>query len=170
LELTAGDSQLEILVGCTDVVGNIRSDWYMDKRGDDTDVQYLGDQHVFCPDPDDGPTPMLAKQWRKKDFASQYFTMSMLGNPPNKLEQKTDAPAEDNIHWPMILNIPGEGFGDDMLQVYTKHELLTDEDDDLFMLVEKFIESGGECPELRGINGNEEVTVGPPTQEVHNDC
>jgi len=173
-EVVVGERDVSKIESCSNidmaVVGNIRSDWYMDKRGDDTDVQYLGDQHVFYPDPDDGPTPMLAKQWRKKDFASQYFTMSMLGNPPNKLEQKTDAPAEDNIHWPMILNIPGEGFGDDMLQVYTKHELLTDEDDDLFMLVEKFIESGGECPELRGINGNEEVTVGPPTQEVHNDC
>jgi hypothetical protein len=170
-EVVVGERDVSKIESCSNidmaVVGNIRSDWYMDKRGDDTDVQYLGDQHVFYPDPDDGPTPMLAKQWRKKDFASQYFTMSMLGNPPNKLEQKTDAPAEDNIHWPMILNIPGEGFGDDMLQVYTKHELLTDEDDDLFMLVEKFIESGGECPELRGINGNEEVTVGPPTQEVH---
>lgn len=71
------------------VVGNIRPDWFMDKRGDDTDVQYLGDQHVYY----EG-MPKLVKQWRKKDFANQYFTMSMLGNP-----------SEDGIHWPMILNV-----------------------------------------------------------------
>lgn len=168
-----GESDVSKIEGCSminmAVVGNIRNDWYMDKRGDDTDVQYLGDQHFFYPDENKGPIPMLAKQWRKKDFAAQYFTMSMLANPPNKLEGKTAAPEEDNIHWPMILNIPGEGFGDDMLQLYTKHELLTDEDDDLFMLVENFIESGGECPELTSFNGEEgeQVVVGPPTQEVH---
>ncbi len=149
------------------VVGNIRADWFMDKRGDDTDVQYLGDQHLFYPDPEEGTIPILAKQWRKKDFASQYFTMSMLGNPNSKVEKMSDATVEDNIHWPMTLNIPGEGFGDDMHQVYTNHELLTDEDDDLFMLVENFVESGGECPDVRGINGQDEVTVGPPVQETH---
>lgn len=81
------------------VVGNVRPDWFMDKVGADTDVQYLGNQHVYH----EGE-PRLVKQWRKKDFASQYFTMSMLEN--------TDA--SDGIHWPMILNVPGEGFGDDL--------------------------------------------------------
>jgi len=166
-----GERDVSKIEGCSKinmaVVGNIRPDWYMDRRGDDTDVQYLGDQHVFYPDPDEGPIPMLAKQWRKKDFASQYFTMSMLGNPPNKVEKMADAPAEDNMHWPMILNVPGEGLGDDMLQVFTNHELLTDEDDDLFMLVENYIESGGECPENNSFNGDDEVAVGPPVQEVH---
>ena len=88
------------------VVGNIRPDWFMDKRGDDTDVQYLGNQHVYYAD---GQTPKLVKQWRKKDFASQYFVMSMTGNPPNMLEQDPEAPVEDNMHWPLILNVPGEG-------------------------------------------------------------
>lgn len=148
------------------VVGNIRADWFMDARGDDTDVQYLGDQHLFYPDPEEGTIPMLAKQWRKKDFASQYFTMSMLANPTNKVDKMSDASAEDNMHWPMILNIPGEGFGDDHLQVYTNHELLTDEDDDLFMLVENYVENGGECPEIVRMN-EDEVAVGPPAQEVH---
>ena len=149
------------------VVGNIRADWFMDKRGDDTDVQYLGDQHLFYPDPEEGTIPILAKQWRKKDFASQYFTMSMLGNPKSKVEKMSDATVEDNIHWPMTLNIPGEGFGDDMHQVYTNHELLTDEDDDLFMLVENFVENGGECPDIRSMNGQDEISVGPPVQETH---
>ena len=88
------------------VVGNIRPDWFMDKRGDDTDVQYLGNQHVYYAD---GQIPKLVKQWRKKDFASQYFVMSMTGNPPNMLEQDPEAPVEDNMHWPLILNVPGEG-------------------------------------------------------------
>ena len=43
------------------VVGNIRPDWYLDARGDSTDVQYLGDQHVYHDN-----QPRLVKQWRKK--------------------------------------------------------------------------------------------------------
>ena len=81
------------------IVGNVRPDWFMDDVGADTDVQYLGDQHVFY----DGK-PRLVKQWRKKDFASQYFTMSMLANPDES----------EPVHWPVILNVPGEGFGDDL--------------------------------------------------------
>ena len=122
------------------VVGNIRPDWFLDSRGDDTDVQYLGDQHVFY----DTSLPKLVKQWRKKDFASQYFgvlypsclcpayifsnkiflVMSMRGNPPNYLAKDPDAPEIDDMHLPLILNIPGEGFGDDSIQVYRNHALL----------------------------------------------
>ncbi|KAL7536637.1 hypothetical protein ACHAXR_010642 [Thalassiosira sp. AJA248-18] len=128
------------------VIGNIRPDWFMDKRGDDTDVQYLGDQHVYYAD---GQLPKLVKQWRKKDFASQYFIMSMMGNPANKLEKDPDAPIEDNINWPLILNVPGEGFGDDSLQVYRNHELLTDgEDEELFKLIEAYEAVGGVCAEI----------------------
>jgi hypothetical protein len=95
------------------VIGNIRPDWFLDARGDDTDVQYLGNQHVFY-----NELPKLVKQWRKKDFASQYFTMSMLENNPSKMaDNGTNVKPEDTIKWPLILNIPGEGFGDDMLQV-----------------------------------------------------
>lgn len=93
------DDNVANIQNCTwldlQIVGNVRPDWFMDKRGDDTDVQYLGDQHVYY-----NGMPKLVKQWRKKDFANQYFTMSMLGNP-----------SDDGIHWPMILNVPGEGFG-----------------------------------------------------------
>jgi len=142
------------------VIGNIRPDWFMDKRGDDTDVQYIGDQHVFYSHEAEGAIPKLVKQWRKKDFASQYFVMSMMGNPPNKLEKKTDAPVEDDVHWPLILNIPGEGFGDDALSVYRNHKLLTEEDDGLFMIVEEFEENGGVCSEVGG-------EVGPPVLDVH---
>jgi hypothetical protein len=144
------------------VIGNIRPDWFLDDRGDDTDVQYLGDQHVYY----SSSIPRLVKQWRKKDFASQYFTMSVAGNPPSKNTTTTDSP-----HWPLILNIPGEGFGDDMLQVYHNHSLLTDEDDDLFDLVQNLESSGGSCPLLTsgmgpvGTEGG--ATIGPPVTEVH---
>jgi len=149
------------------VVGNIRPDWFLDNRGDDTDVQYLGDQHVYYAD---GNVPRLVKQWRKKDFASQYFTMSVTGNPRSNpkrrmLVQEDAATSEtDGVHWPLILNIPGEGFGDDMLQVYTNHELLDDDDDDLFLLIENLEESGGSCPL---IGGRDSASVGPPQIEVH---
>ena len=176
------------------VIGNIRPDWFLDDRGDDTDVQYLGDQHVYYASGDNdndsdsndnnnsigGVVPRLVKQWRKKDFASEYFTMSVTGNPRRKkklvVENATDASGTDNedgnaIHWPLILNIPGEGFGDDMLQVYQNHELLSDDDDDLFLLVENLIEASGarSCPLITGFgdegNGNEQ-SFGPPTLEV----
>jgi len=141
------------------VIGNIRPDWFLDDMGDDTDVQYLGDQHVYYA----STVPRLVKQWRKKDFASQYFTMSVSGNPPSK-----NATELDSIHWPLVLNIPGEGFGDDMLQFYQNHAMLTDEDDDLFELVENLEAAGGSCPLISGMRDDgEEASFGPPTLEVH---
>lgn len=44
--------------------------------------------------------------------------MSIMENNPSKMaENGTETNPEDTIKWPLILNIPGEGFGDDMLQV-----------------------------------------------------
>ncbi len=150
------------------VIGNIRPDWFLDKRGDSTDVQYLGDQHVFYTDAatPDGAVPKLVKQWRKKDFASQYFVMSMMANPPNKLAQNSNATIKENMHWPLILNIPGEGFGDDVLQIYKNHEVLSDEDNELFQLVENFEASGGVCFDIRAeMGGNDSEGFGPPVLE-----
>lgn len=96
--------------------------------------------------------PMIINS-RKKDFASQYFTMGMMENNPGKMANGTDVKPEDNIKWPLVLNIPGEGFGDDMLQRYSNHELLTDEDDDLFMLIENYEEIGGTCVNIGGGEG-----------------
>lgn len=128
-----GVDDISKITSCTwlslQVIGNVRPDWFMDDRGSSTDVQYLGDQHVYH-----NGKPRLVKQWRKKDFASQYFTMSMQANV-----------GDDGVHWPLILNIPGEGFGDDLLQEYGNHTLLTDEDEGLFLLDEAYIASGGTC-------------------------
>ena len=178
------DTDTDVKVGETDpskidecnyldlmVIGNIRPDWFLDDRGDDTDVQYLGDQHAYYTDGNNNVVPRLVKQWRKKDFASQYFTMSVAGNPPNKMKNQTE-PIEDSIHWPLILNIPGEGFGDDMLQVYKNHSLLTDDDDAIFELVENLEASGGSCPLIssmggeNGFEGDGDVQIGPPTTDV----
>ena len=60
------------------VIGNIRPDWFLDKRGDDTDVQYLGNQHVYYADADNSTVPRLVKQWRKKDFASSSLDWRFL--------------------------------------------------------------------------------------------
>ena len=129
------------------VVGNIRPDWFMDDRGDSTDVQYMGNQHVFHEN-----EPRLVKQWRKKDFANQYFVMSILANPK-----------EDGVHWPMILNVPGEGFGDDFLQTYTNQSLLTDDDDYLFQIPEALEAMDRTCKQMDMAGGG-----GPPTgQTVH---
>eukprot|EP00441_Pelagodinium_beii_P020106 CAMPEP_0197666050 /NCGR_PEP_ID=MMETSP1338-20131121/61372_1 /TAXON_ID=43686 ORGANISM="Pelagodinium beii, Strain RCC1491" /NCGR_SAMPLE_ID=MMETSP1338 /ASSEMBLY_ACC=CAM_ASM_000754 /LENGTH=700 /DNA_ID=CAMNT_0043245017 /DNA_START=29 /DNA_END=2131 /DNA_ORIENTATION=+ len=126
-------------------IGNVRPDWYMDKRGSATDVQYLGDVHLYY----EGE-PKLVKQWRKKDFANQYFTMSMQGNP-----------GDDGIHWPLTLNVPGEGFGDDFLQSYSNHALVTEDDTEAFLIDDAFVAAGGSCPK---VGGGE--TSGPPVGEV----
>jgi len=162
-DVSPGELDATKIANCTEldmaVVGNIRPDWFLDARGDDTDVQYLGDQHVYYAD---GELPKLVKQWRKKDFASQYFTMSMMENTPNKLAKNENAPAEDDIHWPLILNVPGEGFGDDSLQVYKNHALLNDDDHmEIFQLIENFKTMGGVCTSGRG--------GGPPSGEGTDD-
>mmetsp|Transcript_73912 Transcript_73912/g.167510 ORF Transcript_73912/g.167510 Transcript_73912/m.167510 type:complete len:717 (-) Transcript_73912:76-2226(-) len=124
------------------VIGNIRPDWFMDNRGASTDVQYLGDSHVYYMN-----EPRLVKQWRKKDFASQYFTMSMQA-----------IVGSDNVHWPLILNVPGEGFGDDFLQYWDQHRTLTAADESLFLLDEELESNGGSCPQRQSSG-----TDGPPT-------
>eukprot|EP00440_Ansanella_granifera_P022608 gb/GFBE01024556.1/.p1 GENE.gb/GFBE01024556.1/~~gb/GFBE01024556.1/.p1 ORF type:complete len:701 (+),score=142.91 gb/GFBE01024556.1/:1-2103(+) len=129
------------------IIGNIRPDWFMDNRGDSTDVQYIGDSHVYY----EGK-PKLVKQWRKKDFANQYFTMSM-----------QRLPGADGVHWPLILNVPGEGFGDDFLQVYTDHELLSENDTEPFLIDDAFVAAGGSCPLTAGSG---EGADGPPTGQV----
>lgn len=43
-------------------------------------------------------------------------------------------PGPDGVHWPLILNIPGEGFGDDVLQTWSNHRTLSDSDQDAFLL------------------------------------
>eukprot|EP00531_Pseudo-nitzschia_arenysensis_P006279 CAMPEP_0116131166 /NCGR_PEP_ID=MMETSP0329-20121206/8862_1 /TAXON_ID=697910 /ORGANISM="Pseudo-nitzschia arenysensis, Strain B593" /LENGTH=812 /DNA_ID=CAMNT_0003625581 /DNA_START=81 /DNA_END=2519 /DNA_ORIENTATION=- len=162
-DVKVGETNTSLISDCSYldlmVIGNIRPDWFLDDRGDDTDVQYLGNQHIYYA----SGTPRLAKQWRKKDFASQYFTMSVAGNPLTK--NSTDP------IWPLVLNIPGEGFGDDMLQVYENHTLLTDEDDDLFDLVQNLEANGGSCPLVSSGLGPDgegsEASFGPPTLEVH---
>lgn len=163
--VTVGETDASKINNCTminlAVIGNIRPDWFMDKRGDDTDVQYLGDQHVFYAD---AKLPKLVKQWKKQDFASQYFVMSMMANPPNKLAKDESAPVEANMHWPLILNIPGEGFGDDSLRIYKNHRLLTENDDHLFKLIENYEALGEVCQDVRGFGGEGEGggDVGPP--------
>lgn len=127
------------------VVGNVRPDWFMDDRGDSSDTQYLGNQHIYY---EGGPK--LVKQWRKTDFADQYFVMSMQENA-----------GEDGIHWPLVLNVPGEGFGDDFLQWYTNHSVLTEEDDYIFLLDQAFESVGGIC-----VQQVQEGGVGPPTSDV----
>jgi hypothetical protein len=126
------------------VIGNVRPDWFMDDRGKQTDVQYLGDQHVFYQG-----SPRLVKQWRKMDFSNSYFVMSM-----------QRIPGSDGVHWPLIMNYPGEGFGDDGVQVYTNHSLLNESDTPLFMLDQAYTAAGGTCIQL--VSGG----AGPPTGQV----
>jgi len=127
-------------------IGNIRPDWFMDNRGASTSVQYMGDSHVYY-----RGKPRLVKQWRKKDFANQYFTMSMARLPDS-----------NGTHWPLILNIPGEGFGDDFLQHWHGHRLLQDSDEGDFLVDEQYEKAGGKCVFVGGSGGQS----GPPTGQV----
>ena len=83
-------------------IGNVRPDWYMDDRGASSGAQFLGNEHVYY-----RGNVTLVKKWRKKDFSNQYFTVSMLAEP--------EIPGP---RWPLILNIPGEGFGDDSMRMH----------------------------------------------------
>ena len=142
VDAVAGEDDVSKIKSCTSmdlhVIGTIRPDWYMDDRGDATDVQYLGNQHVFY-----NGEPRLVKQWRKH-HGNQYFTMSMQENT-----------GDDGIHWPLILNNPGEGMGYDLLKKFGNHTLLTDKDDVLFLLDEAFIASGGVCTERNARGGGD---------------
>jgi hypothetical protein len=148
IEWTGAIGDVNGVANCTAmdlmVIGNIRPDWYMDKRGDSTDVQYLGNQHIMY----EGQ-PRLVKQWRKQDFADMFFTVSMQA-----------IPGDDGIHWPLTRNDPGEGFGDDALTVYTNHSLLDDTSDPEFLLDEQIEKAGGMCNFVKG-----DGTSGPPTGE-----
>jgi hypothetical protein len=146
IEWTGAIGDVNGVASCTAtdlmVIGNIRPDWYMDKRGDSTDVQYLGNQHIMY----EGQ-PRLVKQWRKQDFADMMFTMSMQA-----------IPGADGIHWPLTRNDPGEGFGDDALTVYTNHSLLDDSSDAEFLLDEQIQKAGSKCDFTPG-----DGMSGPPT-------
>jgi len=126
------------------LIGNIRPDWFLDTRGASTDVQYIGDSHVYYLG-----EPRLVKQWRKKDFANQYFTMSV-----------QRLPGPDGVHWPLILNVPGEGFGDDFLQHWHGHRPLGEAEASAFLLDEAHVAAGGSCPQ-RPSQGQ-----GPPTGQA----
>ena len=110
-------------------------------------MQYLGNQHVYY----SNKGPRLVKQWRKQDFADMYFTMSMKGNV------NSSSNVAEDVHWPLILNVPGEGFGDDAIQYYSNHELLTEGDRDLFWLDETYEQAGGSCPKQSRVGDG-----GPP--------
>jgi hypothetical protein len=144
----SNSSDTGVMTNCTwtdlQIIGNVRPDWFMDDRGQQTDVQYLGDQHIFYQG-----APRLVKQWRKMDFSNSYFVMSM-----------QRIPGIDGVHWPLIMNYPGEGFGDDGVQVYSNHSLLNESDSSLFMLDQAFTAAGGTCVQLGSAGG------GPPTGQV----
>lgn len=116
-------------------IGNVRPDWFLDSRpysSADIKSQYLGNQHIIY----DGK-PTLVKQWRKSDFAENYFVMSMLEHP-----------GTDGIRWPLMIAIPGETEGPDTLRVMTQHELLDANDEGLlksFLIDQQYIAAGGEC-------------------------
>lgn len=168
------DDNLDDITSCSwldlGVIGNIRPDWFMDNRGDSTDVQYLGNQHIYHPRTGYNDTayeggPRLVKQWRKKDFANQYFVMSMMANP--EVMDGVDDETGEVVHWPSMLNIPGEGFGDDNLRYYHRHAMLPDDEttDDLFLLDERYMARGGECPQRVSQDNN--ITVdGPPVGQM----
>lgn len=69
----------------------------------------------------------------------------------------------DGVHRPLILNIPGEGFGDDALQYYFDHSLLDSTSESDFLLDQAFEASGGVCNQTMGSDSS-----GPPTgQQAH---
>jgi hypothetical protein len=95
-------------------------------------ARYLGNQHVFHQG-----VPRLVKQWRKSDFANTVFTVSVQVNA-----------GSDGTNWPLIINVPGEGYGDDSLQNLYNHKKLTDADTGIFFIEKNYTASGGKCTQL----------------------
>jgi rubredoxin len=115
-------------------IGNIRPDWFLDSRPYEGGIasQYLGNQHIVH----DGK-PTLVKQWRKSDFAENYFVMSM-----------QEHPGADGIRWPLQIAVPGEAAGPDTLRVMTQHKLLNAGNDETmkqFLIDQEYVAAGGVC-------------------------
>merc|ERR1712032_166014 len=87
------------------VIGNVRPDWFLDKRGAGSiDVQYLGKEHIYYMG-----EPRLVRKWRKNDMTDTYFTVSM-----------DELAGLKGIHWPLVVNIPGkECFRPTLCRVFT---------------------------------------------------
>lgn len=117
-------------------IGPIRPDWYLDARPAvaGIDLQYLGKEHVYFQG-----EPRLVRKWRKVDFVSTYFTMSM-----------DEYPDASGIRWPLILNVPGERMGPDKLRKWWDHEVLAEDDIAPFMIADAFVAGGGNCSQASG--------------------
>lgn len=116
-------------------VGALRPDWFLDSRPyftGDIASQYLGNQHIYHR----GVT-RLVKQWRKSDFGNEYFVTSM-----------QEHVGDDGIHWPLQINIPGEGNGPDLLRSLHNHKLIDDSDLDSFLIDQRYVAAGGSCPSM----------------------
>lgn len=114
-------------------IGNMRPDWFLDSRPyrtDDIASQYLGNQHIYH-----RGEPRLVKQWRKSDHTDDYFVMS--------LQEHAGA---DGIHWPLQLNIPGEGSGPDSLRSMYNHAVFNESDLDMFLVDQRYVAAGNACP------------------------
>ena len=62
-------------------------------------------------------------------------------------------PGPDGIHWPLILNIPGETSGDDLLQTWTNHRTLSDADSNAFLLDQVWVSHVVHVAESCGLLG-----------------
>lgn len=108
--------------------GNIRPDWFLDRRGGgQIDLQYLGKEHIYY-----RGRPRLARKWRKSDFQDQVFTVS------------TDEYLNENrTRFPLTINIPGEGGVNDSLKSWYDHVPLDVDDLSPFLLEQEYT---GDCP------------------------
>jgi len=118
------------------VVGNVRPDWFLDKRGGGSiDVQYLGKEHIYYMG-----EPRLVSKWRKNDMRNTYFTVSV-----------DELVGFRGVHWPLVVNVPGEGIMPfDTLQKFYNHEVLAEDDEAPFLLDETYVAAGGSCKKIPG--------------------
>lgn len=116
------------------VVGLLRPDFFLDSRprgavNKDIQTQYLGNQHTYYMG-----SPRLVKQWRKKDFVNTTFTVSM-----------DEHVGDDGVHWPLMMDIPGEGSGPDQVLRMHDHKHLVEADHKMFFIEQDYIAAGGVC-------------------------
>jgi rubredoxin len=113
-------------------IGLMRPDFFLDARpydAKDIQTQYLGKQHLYH-----YGKPRLVKQWRKRDFVNTTFTISI-----------DEHASDDRIHYPLMMNIPGELAGPDVINQLHRHKILSEEDEHVYYLDEEYIANGGVC-------------------------
>jgi len=84
---------------------------------------------------------------------NRYFTISI-----------DELAGSAGIHWPLVLNIPADIHGPDLLEHYFNHEVLQEGDEAPFLLDEAYMKAGGSCKASGNAGGHGHPHRTPPSE------